>query len=73
MSDYGEVNYQGKQLKITQQPYPDGTSDAPVYRASAEDSDGSTYRVMWPMTDPDADDGADACDWDDYTVEAESK
>lgn len=68
MTDYGQITHDGIVLTLTQQPYPTGTYDAPVYRAQAVDADGHEYRVLWPMTRPDADDGMDAADWDIYMV-----
>lgn len=72
-AEYGTVEYNGKALELTQQPYLDGTYDNPVYRASATDVDGNLYLVIWQAY-PDwqerlADgDESDCADWDDYTV-----
>jgi hypothetical protein len=41
------------------------------YEAHAKDGDGNEYMVRWTNVDWDAEDGADACDWDnpDYIQE----
>jgi len=71
--DFGTVEYAGagKTLRITQQPYAAGTQDSPVYRAHAVDDDGNSYRVIWPMTGPEATDESNAADWRNYTIETD--
>ena len=49
-SKYGEVVINGVLVTLTQQAYPDGTNDAPRYRAHAVDGEGNDYRVEWQTT-----------------------
>ena len=74
--DYGTVEFDGKVLKITQQPFFDGTHDDQYYRASAEDEDGIEYQVIWDVKDEyleleednNSFDESDMCDWTKFTV-----
>ncbi len=74
--DYGTVEFNGKVLKITQQPYFDGTHHDQYFRANAEDEDGNEYQVIWDVKDEylelDEDDNSfdesDMCDWTKFTV-----
>ena len=68
-----EITMNGKTITLTQDAYPTGGSfrvgteakyTGDWYEAHAEDSDGNEYMVRWTDVDWDADDGADACDWD---------
>jgi hypothetical protein len=65
---FGTVEYQGKELRLTQEPYIDTDiiNDVEYYRALAEDAGEKEYEVSWEMLDHD--DPADDCDWDSYTV-----
>lgn len=62
------VEYDGKSLILTQDAYADvdpRDTKAGCYLASAVDTDGNQYRVVWyPYDDFDGDDEGDACDWD---------
>lgn len=62
---FGEVQHEGKTITLTQQPY----LHADTYRASGVDAAGDLYQVDWAITNPDAEDESDACDWNDYTVQ----
>ena len=67
--DYGTVTHKKiLVLRIVCSPFPAGTNEAPVMRALAEDEDGNEYTVDWPMTNPEAEDLSDSCDWEVYTV-----
>jgi hypothetical protein len=70
--DHGTVQYKGLTLTITQVAYIDREFatgiERDVYRAHAVDADGADYKVTWEITNPDADDTSDACDWTVYTV-----
>jgi hypothetical protein len=60
-------------IKLTQEAYACGGSIraggnsvhelAEWYEAAAEDADGNEYRVIWEISNPDAEDEGDACDW----------
>ena len=65
---FGTVEYQGKELRLTQEPYIDTDiiNDVEYYRALAEVAGEKEYEVSWEMLDHD--DPADDCDWDSYTV-----
>lgn len=70
-----EVTYEGKTYTYpyTENPYPthfigrtptgwDLQGD--FYRVDGEDQDGNEVIILWTIKNPDAEDGADACDWD---------
>ena len=62
------------ELTLTQEAYPTsgsfpvGTETAMFngswYQSHAIDADGNEYIVRWTAVDWDAEDGSDACDWD---------
>jgi hypothetical protein len=63
---FGPVVWDGVELALTQDPYPDGPFDDACFRASAMDRAGNLWEVRWdilPDVDPNAD-YADQCDWD---------
>lgn len=64
------LNHNGKTLTIQQDAYLAGTNEAPVYQARATDEAGNNYTVTWQPYDnlSEIEDGADACDWERYTV-----
>ena len=72
--DHGMVRLMGtdKILILTQVAFIDRDFakglERDVYRAHAVDSDGADYMVTWEITNPDADDDSDACNWDMYGV-----
>jgi len=72
--DYGTVQHNGKELTITEQPYPHTAVDnyivSDCYQAIAEDDEGNEYMVRWDIIDSDAEDESDACDWEKYSVKA---
>ena len=68
---FTELEHQGAPLYQIEDAFADGLSsdqDTWVYRAPAIDAKGNRYNVMWKQIDFESEDGADACDWDDYTV-----
>jgi hypothetical protein len=72
---FGTVEYQGKELRLTQEPYIDTDiiNDVEYYRALAEDAGEKEYEVRWETKEYEVrwemlDDPADDCDWDSYTV-----
>ncbi len=69
--DYGTVEYKGKTLTVTQQPYAELYVLDTVYTAHAIDEEGNDYKVFWPIICEDfynLQDESDACDWTDYKV-----
>lgn len=72
-NQYGIVNYEGKELAITQQPYVDGSHEEAVYRASAQDAEGNDYDVKWTSVDLSVEDETAKahCDWTKYEVTAQ--
>jgi hypothetical protein len=63
---FGTVVWDGVELAITQDPYPDGPVADGCFRAVAMDRAGNCWQVRWdilPDVDPNAD-YADQCDWD---------
>jgi hypothetical protein len=62
-----------KKITLTQEPYAQGGSVragynsicelTAWYEAATEDADGNEYRVIWEISNPDAEDDSDACDW----------
>ena len=74
--EHGTVTVGGVVINIMQEPYPDngcyrsvGMSDAQIAAAGGVDNislpSDAYYQLYWDIVDPDCDDGADACDWDD--------
>ena len=60
----------GVPLWLTQDAYVTGTDEL-YYIASAIDSDGNDYIIIWDIiksVDTDDDEEGDACDWSVYTV-----
>lgn len=51
-NNFGTVNFEGKELKITQEAYVDnyGTDGEVRYYANAVDTDGNEYQVTWETT-----------------------
>ncbi len=64
---YGTVEWEGIKLALTQDPYPDGTTDDWYFCADAMDKDGNLWYVIW-YPRPDAEEYDDYCDqvedWD---------
>lgn len=65
---YGTVVWDGVELAITQDPYPDMTDDGDAcFFASAMDRAGNLWHIRWDIL-PDVDledaDYCDQCDWD---------
>lgn len=84
-SEHGTVEHEGKTLALYQDAYPTSDSDrhhelgSSYYAASAitreeceeyGDQAEPTHRVTWEITNPEAEDESDTCDWSDYTVYA---
>lgn len=55
------IEWQGMELKTTQDPYP-GEND--TYRAIAVDENDNEYVVTWEIIDPEITDESEICDWD---------
>jgi len=76
IKEYGEVEYNGKQIALTQYPWIDneGINGCVVYRAYAIDDDGNQYQVVWELkedlliTDEFPEDESECCNWDVYEV-----
>jgi|GEM_PF-3175229 hypothetical protein len=82
--DYGTVRFGNKTLYQTQQAYAGtdfstqyeevdehgftSLINPSVYFASAIDEENNEYEVKWLVTNEEAEDESDACDWNDYTV-----
>lgn len=75
---FGTYTKDGVDYAITQNPYADycaGNSTA--YRVQGEtnfiaqgyDREGHQVRLIWEIANKDADEEADACDWDTFEVE----
>lgn len=66
-----DINFEGKKLYLIQDSYFDNDNfgDACAF-ANAIDAEGNLYKVKWDVTNVDAEDGSDACDWEVYTVSA---
>ena len=68
---FAELEYQGVPLYQIEDAFADGLSDNKdtwVYKAPAIDAKGNRFTVTWKQTNFESEDGADACDWDDYNV-----
>lgn len=65
----GETNYNGEHYTLTQMAYlkDDSTYTALAIRSNDErDEDGyqTAYTITWSISNPEAEDEGDACDWD---------
>lgn len=62
------VEWEGKELRTTQDPYVSG--DGETYTAHALDAANNEYRITWAVIDSETTDESEACDWDNpYSVE----
>lgn len=67
--EFGTYEHKGKPLYLIQDSYPSNICGHELeYTAVAIDNNGNMYHVIWEMIDPDAEDGADTCNWDEYSV-----
>jgi len=82
---FGVVEFEGKQIFMKEDAFADGINDQPIYIAHAIDKEGNDYTITWEQYETDSenecfvdedgepmgswDDGANACNWDEYTVE----
>ena len=71
-SKYGEVIKDGKAYALREDAYPEGgswtdddgwTHSGDWYEASATDAEENEYIIRWTRVDWEAEDGGDACDW----------
>lgn len=54
---------------VTEQAHLSDTLDADYYCAEATSADEeNTFEVRWDITDPNAEEEENACDWDDFYV-----
>lgn len=59
---FGTIEFEGKELALTQDPYIDGpTGEKPVYKALAQDAEGNEYEVEWEVRE----------DWEEIEDEQE--
>ena len=68
-----DIEYKGKTLKFTQDPYLDGFCDdeEDYYTATAIDDDGNFYEVVWgDILYRDTGGGEDEVNWESYTIRA---
>jgi|HubBroStandDraft_4_1064222.scaffolds.fasta_scaffold11096_4 hypothetical protein len=68
MENYGTVEYKGKTLTLTQQPYICDLIGSNHYVAMAEDEEGNEYEIKYPITNPECEDESESCDWTDFSV-----
>lgn len=69
--DNGTIIFEGERYILTQMAYIAGTDDNPHYTAMAiradaqPDADGwvPAYSIRWDISNPDAEEECDACDW----------
>lgn len=69
-----KVNFEGKEITLTQDAYLDGTHAAPHYQAAGVDAAGNEVIVKWEILEHwlnedgslngELEDESDACDWD---------
>lgn len=73
--NFGAVEFEGKVITLKQDPYLNGSHEAPRFEASGTDQDGNDVKVTWAIKEEyvDADghiidseyvEEADLCDWD---------
>ncbi len=56
------VEWEGKELRTTQDPYVGDNGD--IYKAHAIDANCNEYQIIWEVIDEIATDESEACDWD---------
>lgn len=66
--------FEGKEIKLTQEPYITGTNESPNYEAVGVDSNGNEVTVKWAIyphwlnedgtLNGELEDETEACDWD---------
>ncbi|MWV44931.1 hypothetical protein GRF59_15015 [Paenibacillus sp. HJL G12] len=60
------IDFEGKTLKTTQDPYIDGVSgERPHYKATAVDAENNEYILVWDVYDEyeEITDESEMCDW----------
>ena len=68
---YGEYkDTDGTEYCLTQQPYIDGTNEAPHYSANGFDRAGNPVRLIWEITNRETEDESEACDWDVFDAQS---
>lgn len=70
IKQYGNVDYNGTNLTLQQEPYLSGTNEAPHYEACACDDAGNDYSVTWRIKDgwEEMEDQSECCDWDLFDI-----
>ncbi|MCT6924118.1 hypothetical protein [Metasolibacillus sp.] len=68
------VNFEGKEITLTQEAYISGTHEAPYYEATGVDVEGNEVTVKWEIKahwlnedgslNGELEDESEACDWD---------
>lgn len=67
---HGEIEYEGKALRLTQDAYLDSDFsngyERPIYTARAIDAEGNEYEIDWEPVEgwEEFDDESNCCDWD---------
>jgi hypothetical protein len=68
--EFGTVKYRGKELSLQQQPFLSHRLGKDIYKAWALDEDENEYEVIWDINNPEGEDESEACDWEEYSVQA---
>lgn len=66
--NYGTVQHNDITITLTQQAYLQSNGNDNWYQAAGIDADDNDYLIKWEITNPDAEDESDACDWTQYEV-----
>lgn len=64
----GAVELNGEILVLLQQAYHNGNPTNPRYEAIAVNKEGEEYRVEWIITNQEAEEECDVCNWDSYDI-----
>lgn len=56
--------WEGKELRTVQDPYPSAFDNGEVYTAFAVDENNNEYRAYWEVINSDTADESEVCDWD---------
>ncbi|WP_019156825.1 hypothetical protein [Robertmurraya massiliosenegalensis] len=64
---HGEVEHEGKVIRLTQNAYLDGTHENPYYSANGIDAEGNEYEITWDVVEnwKELEDESECCDWDE--------
>jgi hypothetical protein len=67
--DFGTVKYKEVDVIVWDHPFARWNDGECWYEGKGYDKYGNSYEIRWEVTNEEAEEECDACDWDVYTVE----